>query len=46
MHCNEGWLEGNDVSRNRVGDEGVEVGAQTKRVFANNSIDSCTQALS
>jgi len=30
--------------RNSVGNEGGEWGAQTKGVFGNNSIDSCTKA--
>jgi len=35
---------GNTILRNSVGGEGGEWGAQTKGVFANNSIDSCTKA--
>jgi len=44
MHCNKVWSGGNTVLHNSVGDEGGERGAQTKGVFANTSIDSCTKA--
>ena len=46
MYCNKGWSGGNTVLRNSVGDEGGWWGAQTKGVFANSSIDSCTKASS
>ena len=46
MYCNKGWSGGNTVLRNSVGDEGRGWGAQTKEVFANNRIDSCTKASS
>ena len=39
MYCDKGWSGGNTISRNSVGDEGGEWGAQPKGVFANNSID-------
>jgi len=42
MYYKKGWPGGNIVLRNSVGDEGEEWGAQTKGVFASNSIDSCT----
>ena len=44
MHCNKRWSGGHIVLRNSVGGEGGERGAQTKGVFASNSIDSCTKA--
>jgi len=44
MHCNKRWSGGHIVLRNSVGGEGGERGAQTKGVFANHSIDSCTKA--
>jgi len=40
---NKGWLGGNTVLRNSVGSEGMEW-AQTRGVFANISVDSCTTA--
>jgi len=42
-YCNKGWSELNTILRNSVGDE-EGGGAQTTGVFANHSIDSCTQA--
>ena len=44
MYCNKGWSKGNTVLRNSVCDEERGWGAQTKEVFANNSIDSGTKA--
>jgi len=44
MYCNTGWSGGNTILRNGVGDEEGGWGAQTRGVFANNSIDSCTMA--
>ena len=43
MYCNTGWSGENTILRNSMGDEGGG-GAQTRGVFANNSIDSCTKA--
>ena len=42
--CNRGWSGGNTALRNRVGDEGGEWGAQTKRVFVKNIIDPRAKA--
>jgi len=44
IETKDGRGGGDTVLRNRVGDEEEEWGAQTKGVFANNSIDSCTKA--
>jgi len=46
MCCNKGWSGGNTVLRNGVGDAERGWSAQTKQVFANNNIDSCTMASS
>jgi len=40
---NKGWSGGDTMLRNGVGDEGGG-GVQTRGVFANNSVDSCTKA--
>jgi len=41
MYCDTGWPGENTILRNSVGGEGERWGAQTRGVFANNSIDSC-----
>ena len=46
MCGNKGSSGGNTVLCDSVGDEGRKWGAQTKGVFAKNSIDSCTKASS
>jgi len=46
VYCNTRWSGGKTVLRNSVVDEGGGCGAQTKGVFANNSIDSCRKASS
>jgi len=44
IYCNTGCSGGNTVLRNSVGDAGGRWGAQTRGVFANNSISSWTKA--
>ena len=41
--CNKVWSGRNSILRNSVGDEGGKWGAQTRGVFASNSIDSWTK---